>query len=81
LLAEETEELRGALEVSARGRSGEGDQAERQADDDRVDAGPRQSQPGGHAQQHADAAVPDPDPDEEHDESEEPHRHEEGERM
>src|SRR4051812_21849677 len=79
LLAEPAEELGSPFEVSATGRSSECHEAERQPDDDRVDAGLRQSKPGSDAHRYADDACPDPDPYQHRDEREKRTCEEEGE--
>ena len=75
LLAEQPEEIGGALEVAAGRRRRERQQPHRQPDHDRVDAGLREGVPGEHPEHGVDAAATDAERDcKHHDDGEEPDR-------
>src|SRR5207237_736678 len=59
LLAEAAEEVGGALEIAARGRMGEREQPDREADHERVDPRLEDRDPGRHAQDRVHGAVVD----------------------
>ena len=57
LLAKDAEQVRRPLEVSPRGRVGDRQQAHRQTDDDRIDTGLQERDPGGATEDRVNAAV------------------------
>src|SRR5581483_4629563 len=59
LLAKAPEEARRALEVGPRGRVGDGEQAQHEADRDGVDTRLEERDPGGRAEDGVDGATPD----------------------